>query len=56
MEHQHKPLENILTALRSGSHYGVSKEIDIAKGVNKFPMTINDGFKILYRKWQSRKL
>ena len=55
MELQRKPLGNILASLRSAKHYGVSKEVDIAKGVNKYPMTSKDGFKILYRKWRSRK-
>ena len=56
MEYQHKPLGNILATLRSGSYYGVSEEVDIAKGVNKYPMTTMAGIKILYRKWRSRKL
>lgn len=56
MEQSHKPIGEILKALQSSEHYGVSREIDIAKGVNKYPTTFKDGVKILYRRWQSRKI
>jgi hypothetical protein len=44
----------ILKMLDINDMYGVSKEIDIAKGVNKLPLNLKDGFKQLKRKskWQ----
>ena len=36
-------IDLILKMLELDEHTGVSKEIDIAKGVNKMPLTFKDG-------------
>ena len=41
-------MELILKILEIYEMYGVSKEIDIAKGVNKMPLTFKEG-------WRQRK-
>lgn len=47
-------IELILKILDIGDMYGESKAIDIAKGVNKTPLNIVDGWKRRkrIRKWQ----
>lgn len=35
--------------------YGVSKNIDIAKGINKIPTSINEGAEQIKREWLQRK-
>lgn len=49
-------IDLILRALELGDMYGVSKEIDIAKGINKMPTTVKEGVKRLKRKraWQPK--
>lgn len=44
----------IIKMLALNDYYGVSKNIDIAKGINKLPLTIKDGLKQLkrHKKWQ----
>jgi hypothetical protein len=46
----------ILKLLNIDKFYGVSKNIEIAKGKNKLPETIKEGFKQVKRhiKWQKR--
>jgi hypothetical protein len=46
-------IDLILKMLDLGDLYGVSKNVDIAKGVNKLPLNFTDGFKQLKRnkKW-----
>jgi hypothetical protein len=48
--------ELIIQCLSMGELRGVSKEIDIAKGVNKAPLTFSEGWKQYKRKkaWQKR--
>ena len=41
-------IEIILELLELDNYYGVSKNIDIAKGVNKTPLTFKEG-------WERRK-
>jgi len=35
--------------------YGVSKNIDIAKGINKIPTSISEGAEQIQREWQQKK-
>ena len=46
----------ILKLLNIDEFYGVSENIEIAKGKNKLPETIKEGFKQVKReiKWQKR--
>lgn len=43
-------IDLILKMLELDEHLGVSKEIDIAKGVNKLPLRFKDARKIYKRK------
>ena len=45
----------ILDILAMDEFYGVSETIDIAKGKNKLPLTIKDGYKKAKRKWSQRR-
>lgn len=47
-------IENIIDLLALNKYIGVSKEIDIAKGVNKMPQTFKEGWEQYKRKraWQ----
>jgi len=47
-------IDFILKSLEVDEMYGVSKNIDIAKGVNKTPLTFNEAWKRRkrIRKWQ----
>jgi hypothetical protein len=38
-------IDNILKLLEIQEYYGMSKNIDIAKGINKLPSTISEGWK-----------
>lgn len=50
-------LKNILQLLQLHEHYGVSENIEIAKGKNELPTSFKLASKQLKRliKWQSRK-
>jgi len=45
----------ILDILRADNFYNVSETIEIAKGKNKMPETLKEGFKQLKRQWQIKK-
>jgi len=45
----------ILDILRADNFYNESETIEIAKGKNKMPETLKEGFKQLKRKWQIKK-
>lgn len=45
----------ILDILAIDDFYGISKEIDIAKGINKTPLTLKEGYKKAKRKWSQRR-
>ena len=38
-------MNELIEMLQIGNHYGVSKNIDIAKGINKMPQTFKEGWK-----------
>jgi len=44
----------IVQMLELDNHYRVSHEVDVAKGINKLPMTIKEGYEQLKRckAWQ----
>ena len=46
-------LKNIIQLLQLHEHYGISENIEIAKGKNEIPKTFKKGFKQLKRlyKW-----
>lgn len=46
--------ELIYKMLQQGKYYGVSKEVDVAKGINKIPTTIKDSFNLGYRLGKSK--
>lgn len=50
-------LKNIIQLLQLHEHYGISENIEIAKGKNEILTSFKKGFKQLKRniKWQSRK-
>lgn len=50
-------LKNIIELLQLDEHYGVSENIEIAKGKNQLLTTFKQGYRQLKRdlKWQSKK-
>ena len=50
-------IKTILDLLTSLNHYGISEEIEIAKGKFELPITFKKGFTQIKRnwKWQSKK-
>ncbi len=49
-------IKNIIELLNTGDHYGVSENVDIAKGKYQIPTTWKDTWKnIKIRLWQIRK-
>ena len=53
-----KYLGIVLELLAEDEYYGISEEIEIAKGKNEFPFTWKKVFKKIKRqyKWQSKRL
>lgn len=48
--------KHLILLLAQGDYYGVSENIDIAKGINKAPNTLKEARNVLKRKvWQLRK-
>lgn len=45
----------IFKLLELDNWYGVSKNIDIAKGINKIPETIKEGKDQIKREWLQKK-
>lgn len=49
-------IQNLIDLLNTSEFYGVSENIDIAKGKYKLPITWSDTFKNIKRRlWQIRK-
>lgn len=48
--------KHLITLLKQDDYFGVSKEIDIAKGINKAPETFKEVKDVIKRNlWQLRK-
>jgi len=48
-------LKQIIDILHLDNHYGISENIDIAKGKYKLPKTFKQGFKIIKRHLKKSK-
>ena len=48
-------IKNIIDILNLHPFYGVSENIDIAKGKYKYPQSINEAKLLLKRIWKSKK-
>ena len=46
-------LKQIIDILNLDNHFGISNEIDIAKGINKLPHNFKDSKKIIKRRFKS---
>lgn len=49
-------IKSIIDTLNSGTHYGISERVEIAKGKYQIPTTWNNGFEKIKRLWLIRKL
>lgn len=47
-------MKQIIDLLNEEEYYGVSKNVDIAKGMYKIPYMWKDGWKQLKRIWKSK--
>lgn len=48
-------ITNLIDLLQSEEYYGVSHNIDIAKGMYEYPWTWKEGWKVIKRKYYGRK-
>jgi hypothetical protein len=48
-------VKNIIDLLNTNDFYGVSKKIDIAKGIYGIPTSLGDAKKQIKRIWKSKK-
>lgn len=48
-------ISGLIDLLQLHDYYGVSKNIDIAKGLYSIPKTFSDGKKQLKRAWKSKR-
>jgi hypothetical protein len=48
-------VKNIIDLLNTMDFYGVSKRVDIAKGINQVPVSFTDAGKQIKRIWKSKK-
>jgi hypothetical protein len=48
-------IQGIIDLLQLDNYYGISKRIDIAKGLYSIPKSINDGTKQIKRAWKSKR-
>lgn len=48
-------IKNVIDLLNLGEFYGVSEDIDIAKGKYKLPQTIKESKLLLKRIWKSKR-
>lgn len=50
-------IQQVIDLLKLYNYYGISENVDIAKGVNKLDVSLKDMFKqeIRKAKWQKRK-
>jgi hypothetical protein len=47
-------IKNVIDLLNLGDFYGISQDIDIAKGKYKYPQTIKEAQLLLKRIWKSK--
>lgn len=45
----------MIELLNLSKWYGCSKNIDIAKGINKIPRNIREAKEVILREWQQKK-
>ena len=48
-------IKTVIDLLNLHEFYGVSSDIDIAKGKYKYPQTINEAKQLLKRIWKSKR-
>jgi hypothetical protein len=48
-------MKDIIDLLVISDYYGVSKRVDIAKGMYKIPYTYKEWFSLIKRVWKSKK-
>ena len=48
-------IKNILDLLQQDNYFGISHNIDIAKGLYSIPKSITDGTTQIKRAWKSKK-
>jgi hypothetical protein len=48
-------IKTVIDLLNLDEFYGVSKDIDIAKGKYKYPQTLIEAKQLLKRLWKSKK-
>jgi hypothetical protein len=48
-------VKNIIDLLNTNDFYGISKNIDIAKGINQIPTSVKGASKQIKRIWKSKK-
>jgi len=48
-------VKNIIDLLNTNDFYGVSKKVDIAKGINEIPTSVKGASKQIKRIWKSKK-
>jgi hypothetical protein len=48
-------INGIIDLLQLDNFYGISKHIDVAKGMYQIPKSFSDGTKQLKRIWKSKK-
>jgi len=48
-------IKNIIDLLNIDDFYGVSKRIDTAKGLYKYPKTLKESKLLLIRVWKSKR-
>jgi hypothetical protein len=48
-------IKGIIDLLQLDNFYGISKRIDVAKGLYEIPKSFSDGTKQLKRAWKSKR-
>jgi len=47
-------IKDIINLLQISNYYGVSKKVDIAKGINSIPKSYRDILSLWKRQWKSK--
>ena len=48
-------IADTIRLLKENEHYGAGDAVEFAKGSDKMPTTLKEGFKKIKRKWRSRR-